>query len=107
MESPLQEIRTPKSTRRQKSSRRLTLCPATIKATSAKLKEVAEFQCPNCGPSFITFPGKNGDQICGDCDAIVFKIDAEEDCENSTPNSILKGQTLPFTVKKKLRKLLR
>ena len=100
------KIRTPKSTRRQKSSRRLTLCPATIKATSAKLKEVAEFQCPNCGPSFITFPGQNGEQVCGDCDAIVFKIHAEEeDSENSTPNSILKGQALPFTVKKKLEKV--
>ena len=48
MENPLQEIqiRTPTTTYRKKSSRRQTLCPDTIKATSTKLREQPEFMCP-------------------------------------------------------------
>ena len=105
MENPLQEIqiRTPTTTYRKKSSRRQTLCPDTIKATSTKLREQPEFMCPSCGPAFITFPGAHGEQVCGDCDAVVTEV--FYDSENTTPNLSNKKKS-PFTVKKKLEKVI-
>ncbi len=104
MENPLQEIRTP-TNYRKKSSRRQTLCPDTIKATCTKLKEQAEFMCPLCGPAFITFPGANGEHICGDCDSLVTEV--YENGENTTPNCNIFSNVKksPFTVRKKLEKV--
>ena len=52
-------------------SRKERLCPPTIKAHSSAVKRnpnKAAFQCPSCGPSFVTFPDPSGEEnsyLCG------------------------------------------
>ena len=76
--------------------RKEKICPTTVKARSSAVKQnqcKAAFNCPSCGPAFITFPDPNGGEnrhVCGDCNSYVLPI-ADENTTPVSANKIAKA----------------